>query len=275
MEAFPSAESKFKKPGAPTQTKRPTIAGFVSTSVLESDRNGLFSAESTETVRDRSEEEERRLALQAQADARPLYERLQEQKEAKDAAWKEANNPFQAPKGLDEEDIAFLEERAEVERDRKRRRTEQEEQDAAEYAMARAEQELGVSTVPTGAAGGAGGSGPGHGGSGGGGTGMRLVVAQHKKPKAAGAGAAAGALGGLRLKARVRKKAAPAAKQAGPQLPRPRPVPKPRHSGGDATCAAGNGPANPPVATVVAAEGAGAIGALAAYGDGSSSSDSD
>ncbi|RHY31346.1 hypothetical protein DYB32_003617 [Aphanomyces invadans] len=41
-------------------------------------------------------------------DYRPLYERLKEQKDARDADWKEKNNPFAPPKGLDDEEIDFL-----------------------------------------------------------------------------------------------------------------------------------------------------------------------
>eukprot|EP00936_MAST-01D_sp_MAST-1D-sp1_P002554 g2554.t1 len=144
MASFPSAESKFKKPDGPAEPKRPTIAGFVSTAVLESDKDGLFSNYATEKTRDRSEEEERRLALQASADARPLYERLQEQREMKDAKWKEENNPFKAPQSLDEEDAAFLQEREERIASIKQQRAAQAKADIVEFAVARAQVERDV-----------------------------------------------------------------------------------------------------------------------------------
>ena len=71
--SFPSAESKFSKPGAEitkASTKRVTLAGFVSSAVLKSDNNGLFSAQATEEVKERTEAEERRLEAQSRADAR-------------------------------------------------------------------------------------------------------------------------------------------------------------------------------------------------------------
>ncbi|KAH9156909.1 hypothetical protein AeRB84_001201 [Aphanomyces euteiches] len=79
------------------------IAGFVSTSVLSSS-DGLFG-DNVEEVRitDRPENNG-----PEKVDNRPLYERLKEQKDQRDAEWKEKNNPFAPPKGLDDEEIDFL-----------------------------------------------------------------------------------------------------------------------------------------------------------------------
>ena len=174
--SFPSAESKFSKPGAEitkASTKRVTLAGFVSSAVLKSDNNGLFSAQATEEVKERTEAEERRLEAQSRADARPLFEQLLEQREAKDAAWKEANNPFKPPPGLDEEDVAYFEDRASTDRARKRKVYEQGQNDMMEFALARAQVERSVAAPDAAAGGGSSGSsdGAGGGGSGGGGGG--------------------------------------------------------------------------------------------------------
>ena len=151
--SFPSAESKFggATARAAAVPARATLAGFVSTATLTSDNNGLFSAQATEEVKERSEAEERRLAQQARADARPLFEQLQEQREAKDAEWKEKNNPFQPPPGMDEEDVAFEQDREDRARQRKRKAFEQDQNDMADFALARAQQEKGI-VVPIGAA---------------------------------------------------------------------------------------------------------------------------
>jgi hypothetical protein len=183
---YPSAESKFSKPGAETtkaSTKRATLAGFVSSAVLKSDNNGLFSAQATEEVKERTEAEERRLEAQSRADARPLYEQLLEQREAKDTAWKEANNPFKPPPGLDEEDVAYFEDRASTDRARKRKVYEQGQNDMMEFALARAQVERSVAApdaVASGGGGGGGGDGgsdvAGGGGSGGGGAGAEAAA---------------------------------------------------------------------------------------------------
>ncbi|ETV91844.1 hypothetical protein H310_13671 [Aphanomyces invadans] len=97
--------SQAKEVGETTEVSRPRskpIAGFVSTSVLSSS-DGLFG-DNVEEVRitDRPE------SSADKVDYRPLYERLKEQKNARDADWKEKNNPFAPPKGLDDEEIDFL-----------------------------------------------------------------------------------------------------------------------------------------------------------------------
>ncbi|EQC41281.1 hypothetical protein SDRG_01256 [Saprolegnia diclina VS20] len=79
------------------------IAGFVSTAVLSSS-DGLFGDNVEETrISDKPE-----AAAVAISDARPLYDRLKEMKDQRDAEWKEKNNPFAPPKGLDDEEIEFL-----------------------------------------------------------------------------------------------------------------------------------------------------------------------
>ncbi|RHY16066.1 hypothetical protein DYB28_003872 [Aphanomyces astaci] len=101
---FPT-EAKDLATGDALEVSKPKskpIAGFVSTSVLSSS-DGLFG-DNVEEVRitDRPESSEEKV------DFRPLYERLKEQKDARDADWKDKNNPFAPPKGLDDEEIDFL-----------------------------------------------------------------------------------------------------------------------------------------------------------------------
>ncbi|RHY86357.1 hypothetical protein DYB37_001939 [Aphanomyces astaci] len=101
---FPT-EAKDLATGDTLEVSKPKskpIAGFVSTSVLSSS-DGLFG-DNVEEVRitDRPESSEEKV------DFRPLYERLKEQKDARDADWKDKNNPFAPPKGLDDEEIDFL-----------------------------------------------------------------------------------------------------------------------------------------------------------------------
>ncbi|KAF0699823.1 Aste57867_9599 [Aphanomyces stellatus] len=85
----------------PAKPRSKPIAGFVSTSVLSSS-DGLFG-DNVEEVRitDRPESADK-------VDSRPLYDRLKEQKDQRDADWKDKNNPFAPPKGLDDEEITFL-----------------------------------------------------------------------------------------------------------------------------------------------------------------------
>ncbi|OQS03698.1 hypothetical protein THRCLA_03987 [Thraustotheca clavata] len=79
------------------------IAGFVSTSVLSSS-DGLFGDNVEETrISDKPA-----ASGSSVVDQRPLYERLKEMKDKRDAEWKEKNNPFAPPKGLDDEEIDFL-----------------------------------------------------------------------------------------------------------------------------------------------------------------------
>ena len=267
--SFPSAESKFSKPGAEitkASTKRVTLAGFVSSAVLKSDNNGLFSAQATEEVKERTEAEERRLEAQSRADARPLFEQLLEQREAKDAAWKEANNPFKPPPGLDEEDVAYFEDRASTDRARKRKVYEQGQNDMMEFALARAQVERSVAAPDAAAGGGSSGSsdGAGGGGSGGGGGGG-----------GGGAEAAARGAGALLAPKRPTQQSVLATLKVRPVLKKAR-----KGSTGDG----GNAAAATAAAAAVAAAPAAAkpkpavpsgLASLGGYGGSSSSSDDD
>ncbi|KDO34984.1 hypothetical protein SPRG_01046 [Saprolegnia parasitica CBS 223.65] len=79
------------------------IAGFVSTAVLSSS-DGLFG-DNVEETRISDKPEAADIAI---SDARPLYDRLKEMKDQRDAEWKEKNNPFAPPKGLDDEEFEFI-----------------------------------------------------------------------------------------------------------------------------------------------------------------------
>eukprot|EP00736_Rhodelphis_marinus_P003775 Rmarinus@m.23264 len=70
-------------------------------------------------------------------DHRPLWQKLKEQKDKKDAEWKEANDPFKI-RTLEDDEIEFLDQTSEVERQKalERKKLEQEEEDQFRMAIA-------------------------------------------------------------------------------------------------------------------------------------------
>ncbi|KAF1785102.1 hypothetical protein GQ600_17207 [Phytophthora cactorum] len=64
---------------------------------------------------------------------KPLYEQLQERKEKKDSEWKEKNNPFAPPKGLDEEELDYIQDLESKKEDIERKRQAQHEEDLAQF----------------------------------------------------------------------------------------------------------------------------------------------
>ncbi|OQR97140.1 hypothetical protein ACHHYP_12684 [Achlya hypogyna] len=108
------------------------IAGFVSTAVLSSS-DGLFGDNVEETrISDKPE-----VAPSVVSDGRPLYERLKEMKEKRDAEWKEQNNPFAPPKGLDDEEIDFLRALEDQQKSLSEGMKRQHETDLAQFVMAK------------------------------------------------------------------------------------------------------------------------------------------
>ncbi|OWZ00927.1 hypothetical protein PHMEG_00027782 [Phytophthora megakarya] len=114
--------------GAP----RASLAGFVSTSVLTSS-DGLFG----DNVEEKRVSEAPAPRAQDAAGYKPLYEQLQERKDQKDSEWKEKNNPFAPPKGLDEEDFEYIQDLESRKEDSERKRQAQHEEDLAQFLVAR------------------------------------------------------------------------------------------------------------------------------------------
>ena len=67
-----------------------------------------------------------------------LHEQLMANKDKKDAEWEENFAAGRAPRGLDEEDVAFLDEQADIVRDKEMAHRDRDEEDMASFAIARA-----------------------------------------------------------------------------------------------------------------------------------------
>ena len=67
-----------------------------------------------------------------------LHEQLMANKDKKDAEWEENFAASRAPRGLDEEDVAFLDEQADIVRDKEMAHRDRDEEDMASFAIARA-----------------------------------------------------------------------------------------------------------------------------------------
>ncbi|ETL80888.1 hypothetical protein L917_18665 [Phytophthora nicotianae] len=111
---------------------RASLAGFVSTSVLTSS-DGLFG----DNVEEKRVTEAPAPRPEDTAGYKPLYEQLQERKEQKDSEWKEKNNPFAPPKGLDEEEFEYIQDLESKREDVERKRQAQHEEDLAQFLVAR------------------------------------------------------------------------------------------------------------------------------------------
>src|SRR4051794_5049935 len=81
---------------------------FEEGSVLES-TDGVSYKKETEIVRSDDAARAKAKAVE-RGSGLSLAAQLAEAKGRKDDEWKEKNNPFRAPKGLDDEDVAFLSE---------------------------------------------------------------------------------------------------------------------------------------------------------------------
>ncbi|KAG6611695.1 uncharacterized protein IUM83_17194 [Phytophthora cinnamomi] len=111
---------------------RASLAGFVSTSVLTSS-DGLFG----DNVEEKRVTEAPAPRAEDAAGYKPLYEQLQERREQKDSEWKEKNNPFAPPKGLDEEEFEYIKDLESRKEDSERKRQAQHEEDLAQFLVAR------------------------------------------------------------------------------------------------------------------------------------------
>ncbi len=86
---------------------------FEEGSVLESTDGVSYTKEKILEKRDDSTRGKSGVAVRGD---KSLAEQLADAKEKKDEDWKEKNNPFRAPKALDDEDVAFLTELAAAQR---------------------------------------------------------------------------------------------------------------------------------------------------------------
>ncbi|KAG5184923.1 hypothetical protein JKP88DRAFT_45747 [Tribonema minus] len=114
-----------------------TSIGFVSTSVLESKDGIDFGDEKRLETEEVKEAEKRAL----EAARRPLWEQLQEREEAKAEKYDEVRKAiFAPPKGLDEEDVTFLQSVEEARRAAKKTEKHREVLEIEAFASARANQ---------------------------------------------------------------------------------------------------------------------------------------
>ncbi|CAI5743467.1 unnamed protein product [Hyaloperonospora brassicae] len=111
---------------------RASLAGFVSTSVLTSS-DGLFG----DNVQEERVTEAPAPRAEDAGGYKPLYEQLQERQEKKDSDWKEKNNPFAPPKGLDDDEFAYITELESKKSDVERQRQAQHNDDLADFLVAR------------------------------------------------------------------------------------------------------------------------------------------
>ncbi|RLN64515.1 hypothetical protein BBJ29_001094 [Phytophthora kernoviae] len=109
-----------------------SLAGFVSTSVLTSS-DGLFG----DNVEEKRVTEAPAPRPEDAAGYKPLYEQLQELREKKDSDWKEKNNPFAPPKGLDDEEFDYIQDLETKRVETERKRNVQHEEDLAQFMLAR------------------------------------------------------------------------------------------------------------------------------------------
>ena len=70
--------------------------------------------------------------------SKSLYDQLQANKERKEAEWAEAHPEFAAPRGLDDEEAAFLDEQADRQREEDERALDRDAREVAAFAIARA-----------------------------------------------------------------------------------------------------------------------------------------
>ncbi|CEG35516.1 Uncharacterized conserved protein [Plasmopara halstedii] len=111
---------------------RASLPGFVSTSVLTSS-DGLFG----DNVEEKRVTEAPPARPEDTVNYKPLYEQLLERKETKDIEWKEKNNPFAPPKGLDDEEFEYIQDLDRKKVDVERKRQAQHDEDLAKFLMAR------------------------------------------------------------------------------------------------------------------------------------------
>ncbi|CAI5744224.1 unnamed protein product [Peronospora destructor] len=111
---------------------RASLAGFVSTSVLTSS-DGLFG----DNVEEKRVTEAPVPRAEDATGYKPLYDQLQERRGKKDSEWKEKNNPFAPPKGLDDEEFEYIKDLESRKEDVERKRHAQHEEDLAQFLVAR------------------------------------------------------------------------------------------------------------------------------------------
>ncbi|KAG7381907.1 hypothetical protein PHYPSEUDO_005489 [Phytophthora pseudosyringae] len=118
--------------GSGSGVARASLAGFVSTSVLTSS-DGLFG----DNVEEKRVTEAPAPRPEDASGYKPLYEQLQERNELKDSEWKEKNNPFAPPKGLDEEEFEYIQDLESKMENAERKRQAQHDEDLAQFLVAR------------------------------------------------------------------------------------------------------------------------------------------
>lgn len=102
---------------------------FVEAAVLESTDGISFSKE----VQVKRTEEDLSVRVDSLGASKSLREQLMENKERKDAEWKERTNPFKPPPGLDQDEVEFLQEKADMQRQKEEALRRQEELDRQLY----------------------------------------------------------------------------------------------------------------------------------------------
>ncbi|CAH0475553.1 unnamed protein product [Peronospora belbahrii] len=111
---------------------RASLPGFVSTAVLTSS-DGLFG----DNVEEKRVTEAPVSRAEDAVGYRPLYDQLQERRDQKDSEWKEKNNPFAPPKGLDDEEFEYIKDLENKKKHIERKRHAQHEEDLAQFLVAR------------------------------------------------------------------------------------------------------------------------------------------
>ena len=120
-----------------------TKVSFVKTAVLSSNDGGNTFSEET-IIKEKTDEQGNKISenelnrlekvnnMHSAGTVKSLYEQLEQNKMEKDEAWKAKHGP-QAPKGLDEEDVLFLNEQSLKQAERRREVKKAEEDELASF----------------------------------------------------------------------------------------------------------------------------------------------
>jgi FAM192A/Fyv6, N-terminal domain len=125
-----------------------TTIGFVSTSVLES-KDGIDFSDEKRVESEETKDAERRAA---EAARQPLWEQLQERQDKKAEDFEAVRKSiFAPPRGLDEEDVDFLEGVEAARRAAKAKKHDWETQEVEAFSLARANQTVALAAAADGA----------------------------------------------------------------------------------------------------------------------------
>jgi FAM192A/Fyv6, N-terminal domain len=125
-----------------------TTIGFVSTSVLES-KDGIDFSDEKRVESEETKDAERRAA---EAARQPLWEQLQERQDKKAEDFEAVRKSiFAPPRGLDEEDVDFLEGVEAARRAAKAKKHDWETQEVEAFSVARANQTVALAAASEGA----------------------------------------------------------------------------------------------------------------------------